>query len=116
MEILAEILQVVRNGARKTRIMYQANLSFSLMKRYLDYALEAELIATPPENNCYYFATPKGREFLERYDKYLLRNKQLEDQQRAIDREKAILNESYVSNLTRNSVSKEGKALNSSAQ
>jgi hypothetical protein len=40
----------------------------------------------------------------------------LEDQQRAIDREKAILNESYVSNLTRNSVSKEGKALNSSAQ
>jgi predicted transcriptional regulator len=92
-EILAEILVAVKTGARKTRIMYQANLSFRLLKKYLDYALEAELIAKPSENNSVYFATARGHEFLEKYDKYSLRNRQLEDMLKTLAKEKAMLND-----------------------
>jgi predicted transcriptional regulator len=102
LQILAEMLKTVKNGARKTRIMYQTNLSFSLLKRYLDYALETDLISMSSENNGYYFATAKGHEFLEKYDKYLLRNKQFENQVQAIARERAHLEENYVVKQGRN--------------
>lgn len=95
MQILAEILKIVRSGARKTRIMYQANLSFTMLKKYLDYAQKTELVVCPENGNCY-FATPKGHEFLEKYDRYLLRNKQVEDQLQSMAKEKAMLEESYM--------------------
>ena len=94
LEILAEILRIVRTGARKTRIMYQANLSFSMLKKYLDYARETELVACP-DGSCY-FATPKGHEFLEKYEKYLLRSKQVEDQLEIMAKERAMLEKGYM--------------------
>jgi len=97
-EILAEILVAVKNGSRKTRIMYQANLSFRLLEKYLDYALKAELIAVPSENTRTYLATIRGREFLEKYDKYSMRNKQLEDMSKALAREKAML-DNYMAKM-----------------
>jgi len=33
LQIIADILSVVRDGAKKTHVMYQANLSFTLLKR-----------------------------------------------------------------------------------
>lgn len=95
MQILAEILKIVRGGARKTRIMYQANLSFAMLKKYLKYAQETELVVCPENGSCY-FATPKGHEFLEKYDRYLLRNKQVEDQLRSMAKERAMLEDGYV--------------------
>jgi len=100
LQILAEILKIVRAGARKTRIMYQANLSFAMLKKYLDYALETELVACP-DGECY-VATPKGHEFLEKYDRYLLRSSQVEDQMQAMAKEKAMLEEGYIAKQRRN--------------
>lgn len=94
LQILAEILKIVRTGARKTRIMYQANLSFTMLKKYLDYALDTELVACP-DGSCY-VATEKGHEFLERYDKYLMRSSQVEDQMQAMAKEKELLEQGYM--------------------
>jgi predicted transcriptional regulator len=95
LQILAEILKIVRSGARKTKIMYQANLSFAMLKKYLDYAKETDLVICPENSSCY-FATNKGHEFLEKYERYLLRNRQVEDQLQAMAKERAMLEEGYT--------------------
>jgi predicted transcriptional regulator len=99
LQILAEILRIARAGARKTRIMYQANLSFAMLNKYLGYALETELVACP-DGECY-VATSKGREFMEKYDKYVLRSSQVEDQMQAMAREKAMLEQGYMAKQRR---------------
>ena len=99
MQIIADILMVVRNGARKTRIMYQANLSYRLLNQYLDYAMEASLISVSSEDNGHYIVTPKGFEFLEKYNKYLQRSNQLEEQLQNVAYEKAMLEKNYIAKL-----------------
>ncbi len=115
LQILADILDAAGSGARKTRIMYQANLSFRLLNRYLGYALEIELVSVPCSGDGCYALTPKGYEFLEKYNKYSLRSKQLEEQQRAIVKEKATLEENYVAKMSginlKNSFPKQGKTV-----
>ena len=76
--------------------MYQANLSYKLLNQYLDYAIETDLISVSSENDDYYVITRKGFEFLEKYNKYSQRSKQLEEQMRQVANEKAILEKSYV--------------------
>lgn len=66
--IIADILSIVGAGALKTNIMYQANLSYSLLKRYLFELSTAKLIV---KKNNMYLLTIKGKEYL---DKYLLYN------------------------------------------
>jgi predicted transcriptional regulator len=115
MQILAETLKAVKTGARKTRIMYQANLSFRLLKKYLDYALQAGLIVPPSESNGVYSVSDRGHDFLERYDRYMLRNTQVKDQLRAMARERAMLEENYVTKMSsvnsRNSFPKQGNTV-----
>jgi predicted transcriptional regulator len=115
LQILADILDAAGSGARKTRIMYHANLSFRLLNRYLGYALEIELVSAPCSSDGCYALTPKGYEFLEKYNKYSLRSKQLEEQQRAIVKEKATLEENYVAKMSgmnsKNSFPKQGKSV-----
>lgn len=96
MQILADILMVVRTGARKTRIMYQANLSYRLLIQYLGYALEVNLLS---RNESQYVVTPKGFEFLEKYNKYLQRSNQLEEQLEKVANEKATLEKNYILKL-----------------
>lgn len=43
-EIIAEILQVAKNGAKKTRIMHSCNLTHGLTREFLTYLLEAGLV------------------------------------------------------------------------
>jgi len=79
-EIIADILNVAaQNGAKKTRIMYVANLSYGLLKKYLKETLKIGLMRP---NNDGYEVTEKGRVFLERYSefssKYSRLNKELE--------------------------------------
>jgi predicted transcriptional regulator len=95
LQILADILRIVRTGAKKTRIMYQANLSFMMLKKYLDFALETELVVCPETKGCY-FATPKGHEFLEKYEKFLLRSNKVEDELEAMAKERAMLEENFM--------------------
>jgi len=120
LQIIADILTVVRNGgARKTRIMYQANLSYKLLNQYLDYVMEIDLISISSDDNGQYVITPKGFDFLEKYKKYSQRKGELEEQLKDVTNEKATLEKIYVAKWTnsesRNSSVKKNKSAESSA-
>jgi predicted transcriptional regulator len=77
MDIIADILNVVSGNAKKTKIMYQANLSYKVLQKYLTDVREASLISyMNPEQ--YYVLTPKGSEFLKVYRDYSRTNKNVE--------------------------------------
>jgi len=66
--IVAEILEITREGSLKTQIMYRANLSFTQLNNYLKFMLKINLIKKVRENEKeIYRATEKGIEFLQRY-------------------------------------------------
>jgi predicted transcriptional regulator len=74
------MLQAIKeDGAKKTQIMYQANLSYKLLTKYLAETLEACLIRFEDEKGVYVL-TPKARFFLEEYEEYSRRNRFLEKQ------------------------------------
>jgi len=62
-EIIAEILRVAKNGARKTRIMYACGLSYRFVEKYLALLLETGLLQI---GNSYH-TTEKGIRFLQNY-------------------------------------------------
>jgi predicted transcriptional regulator len=88
LEIIKDILMVTENagtnGAKKTHIMYGANLSYSLLTKYLQETLTAELICRG--KSCY-IITKKGREYLGNYEKY---------------KENIIQTEDHINNLNYN--------------
>jgi len=76
--IMAEVLEIARNGCLKTQIMYRANLSFAQLNDYLGFLLEVGLLKESSENRKdVYRTTPKGVRFLQSYYKIrdLLRGK-----------------------------------------
>jgi predicted transcriptional regulator len=89
LQIIADILSIVSGGAKKTRIMYQANLSYRLLCRYLNEVLDAGLVNF--ENDKSYLLTPRGKEFLTRHEEYSKRCKSLEEHLHHIDHEKIAL-------------------------
>ena len=96
LEIVADILSVVKGGAKKTRIMYQANLSYKLLTLYLRFVREAGLVSTEGKGN--YDLTQKGHEFLERYKQYSQRSEQVEGELEKVQREKGVLEATYIPN------------------
>jgi predicted transcriptional regulator len=62
-EIIAEILDTAKNGAKKTRIMYSCGLSYRFVQKYLELLLETGLLRT---GNSYH-TTDKGLGFLRKY-------------------------------------------------
>jgi predicted transcriptional regulator len=56
---------------RKTKIMYQANLNYNLLEKYLKGLLESGLVECDVDS--YYLITSKGKEFLQMYNDYLER-------------------------------------------
>lgn len=66
--IMAEILEIAKEGVLKTQIMYRANLSFTQLKDYLAFMLEINLLEKTKQNGKdIYKATEKGIDFLQRY-------------------------------------------------
>jgi predicted transcriptional regulator len=66
--IIAEILEIAKEGVLKTQIMYRANLSFTQLKDYLGFMLETSLLEkNKQDNKDIYKATEKGLDFLQRY-------------------------------------------------
>jgi predicted transcriptional regulator len=66
--IIAEILEIAKEGTLKTQIMYRANLSFTQLNDYLSLMLKINLLKKSDENDKeIYRATSKGMDFLERY-------------------------------------------------
>jgi predicted transcriptional regulator len=66
--IVAEVLEIAKDGTLKTQIMYRANLSFTQLNEYLDFMLKIGLLCKDLTNGKdVYNATEKGVAFLERY-------------------------------------------------
>jgi len=76
LQIIADVLCVVMRGARKTHIMYQANLSYALLNRYLAEVMNADLVCFENEN---YVLTGKGRSFLDKFKVYSRHCERLND-------------------------------------
>jgi predicted transcriptional regulator len=73
--IIANILESAERGAIKTRIMFQANLSFKLLEKYLSSAVTSGLVRV---EGCKYALTDRGREFLTQYKLFHERKVQAE--------------------------------------
>jgi predicted transcriptional regulator len=101
LQIIADVLSVVREGAKKTQVMYQANLSYRLLCRYLKEVSDAGLVSFE-KGECYVL-TARGKEFLTRHKEYSKRCKSLEEHLNhvnhdKIDLEKMCSNTSGVKN------------------
>jgi predicted transcriptional regulator len=68
-EIIADILDIVEEGARKTQIMYKGNLSYKLLTRYLGEVIGAGLVCVGERTRLYQL-TEKGRMFLKHFEGY----------------------------------------------
>jgi predicted transcriptional regulator len=70
MEILAEILSVAKYGARKSHIVYKANLNFEIIKNYLYRLEEAGLITGPNGKERVFNTTEKGIKYLGHFEEF----------------------------------------------
>jgi len=69
-EIIADMLRVGENGAGKTEIMYNANMSYSQIQRYLDYLVNQGFIDRVNMDNTMvaYQVTESGLQLLKAID------------------------------------------------
>jgi len=67
--IIADILEAASRNAKKTQIMYQANLNYSLLQKYLNEVINASLIYYLPDQQSYQL-TDRGHDFIEVYKQY----------------------------------------------
>ena len=64
LDIMADILEIARLGAKKTWIVYKANLNFKIVKDYLANLMEKHLIEWDGK---LYHTTDRGLGFLEEF-------------------------------------------------
>jgi predicted transcriptional regulator len=89
LQIIADILSIASKKSRKTKIMYQANLSYKLLCRYLIEIVDAGLISL--ETGDCYVLTDKGKEFLHRHVEYAKRRNSVVQGLNHINNEKIVL-------------------------
>jgi predicted transcriptional regulator len=63
-EISADILKVAMGGAKKSHIVYQANLNFTIIKDYLTDLTRSGLLTGPMNGSKLYTTTDKGIAFI----------------------------------------------------
>ena len=90
LDIIADILQVASQNAKKTQIMYQANLSYKVLTKYLRKVSAASLISFEGDEQ-YYTLTAKGREFLDVYREYSESSRKLAKRLNEINDKKHML-------------------------
>lgn len=70
--IIAKMLEISKKGALKTQIMYQANLSYTLLNGYLDFLIKKELITQIViHDKEIYKITQKGMNYLQTHRELL---------------------------------------------
>jgi predicted transcriptional regulator len=94
LQIIAEILEIVRDGAKKTHIMYKANLSYKLLCRYLDECLGCGFVKPDKAG---YTVAPKGERFLRSFYAYVKRRDRANKELELMNEEKALLEKMYTS-------------------
>ena len=76
-QIIEEILDISKKGARKTELLYKGNMSFLQLNNYLSYLIEKDIISEDivSISNGYkskmYTTTEKGKDLLEDITKVL---------------------------------------------
>ncbi len=69
LSIMADIIEIAREGALKTQIMYKANLSFSQLNTYLSFLISNNLLAqTIFDGREGYIVTEQGLDFLQKHN------------------------------------------------
>jgi len=69
LQIAAEILEIAKDGAFKTQILYKANLSLVQLNEYLSLLLEINLLeAIARDGRKVYKITTKGLQYLQSYE------------------------------------------------
>jgi len=89
-QIAADILEIAKNGSRKTRIMYLGNLSFDLLQKYLDLLVNYELLEIIGRSDRSYVATSKGKQFLEDYRELQRYSQMVDSKKRALEASMAL--------------------------
>ena len=74
-DIFAEVLRLAKNGAKLTRLVYQANLNFTIIRKHLQALTEHDLIESI---NGHTHTTEKGLEFLEKYEEMIVALKSID--------------------------------------
>lgn len=69
LDIYADILKLAANGAKTTKLVYQANTNFTNIKNYLEMLSEKGLVEF---YDGHVHTTEKGIEYLERYEELML--------------------------------------------
>lgn len=68
LDIYADILNISRNGAKKTQIVYKANLSFEIMKKHVQVLSDKGLIE---QSGRLYFTTDRGVNYIDQYRDFI---------------------------------------------
>jgi predicted transcriptional regulator len=90
MEIAAGILEIAKNGSRKTRIMYLGNLSFDLLQKYLDLLVNLGLLQMRNDKEKIYLATEKGRQFLEDFNELQKHSEVVESKRQSLEKSLSV--------------------------
>jgi predicted transcriptional regulator len=66
MKIIEDILKIAEDpmGAKKTHLVYGANLNFKRLQKYLNLLIEKELLERREDPEVRFYLSTKGREFL----------------------------------------------------
>jgi predicted transcriptional regulator len=89
LEIARDMLLIASERVRKTRIMYQANLSYRIMEKYLKKLLDSGLLER--DDGSLYLITVKGKEFLQMYADFVERNMRIRQDIEGIDKDRSLL-------------------------
>jgi len=92
LEIIADILNIAKDGARKTQIMYKGNLSYKLLTRYLREVVISGLVHVR-ENAKSYELTEKGQAFLRHFESYSKSCKEVKQHLSDMNSQRATLEE-----------------------
>ena len=96
LEIVRDMLSIASVRVRKTRIMYQANLSYRLMEKYLSSLLVGGLVVCG-DDSCY-LITRRGKEFLQLYEDYLERRRRIGEEVESARKDKLLLEDMCFNN------------------
>jgi len=96
---VVDILSVAEKGANKTKIMYQANLSYTLLGKYLTQVLDAGLLSFDGAGR--YRLTRRGQDFLDKYRGYVRARRLLEEGLLNFKNETMVLEKMVGVNLDR---------------
>ena len=89
LEIVRDMLLIASVKVRKTRMMYQANLSYRQLEKYLSSLLENGLMECH-DDSCY-FITKRGKDFLQMYDDYLERSRRIGEDINGVHKDRLLL-------------------------